>query len=75
MFLTVHELAYRGKIGLGIYAHHRDLFIVGQEQLFLGSKNIVELGDMFGGSDQNQIGIDLFTKGKQILLVSSGTRF
>ena len=66
--LTVHELAHLGEVGLGIHTHNRDLFIVGQEVLFLCSKNIVNLGDVLGGGDQNQIGINFFTECKQLFL-------
>ena len=61
--LSIHELAHFGEIGLGIYAHHRDLFAVGNKHLFLCPKNVIELGKMFGGSNQNQVGIYLFTEG------------
>jgi hypothetical protein len=73
--LSIHKLTYLGKVGFGIYTHDRDPFDVGQEVLFLGSKNIIGLGNMLGGGNQNKIGIYIFAEGKQFLLKFGRTPF
>ena len=58
--LSVHELAHLGEVGLRVDTHHRDLLAVGKKVLFLGAEYIVDLGNILGCCDQDQIGLDLF---------------
>lgn len=57
--LAVHELAHFCEIGLWIYAHYRDLIIIGDQVLFFSPENKIGFGEMLGGGDQNKVGIDL----------------
>ena len=42
--------------------------MVGKKVLFLCTKNIIDLGDMLGGGDQDQVGVDLFAESQQFFL-------
>ena len=65
--LSKHKLPHRGKIGLRVHTHHRNLLVIGNNLLLTRPKHKINKGDVFRGHDQDKIGVNGFGKIHRIL--------